>query len=135
VNQTITLAKGERSLTRIVSVLSSLARDKAWKIEIKEVKRARSNDQNAYLWGVVYPTICKHLQGWDANDVHEYCLGEWSGWETLEGFGRRRIKPVRRSSKLTTTEFMDFVAHIQRTMSLRGIYIPDPNEVAHDNAA
>ena len=128
-NQSIVLSKGERSLTRIVAVLSALAKDKAWKIEIKEAKPTRSNDQNAYLWGVVYAAILEHLPGWDADDVHEYCLGEWSGWETLEGFGRRRLRPVRRSSKLTTIEFMDYVAFIQRTMAEKGIWIPDPHEM------
>jgi hypothetical protein len=128
-NQTIHLAKGERSLTRIVAVLSALAKDKAWKIEISEAKRTRSHEQNAYLWGCVYKTICQHLPGWDADDVHEYCLGEWAGWEVLEGLGRKRLKPIRRSSKLTTTEFCDYVAFIQRTMAAKGIYIADPNEM------
>lgn len=127
--QSIILAKGERSLTRVVSVLSALAKDKAWKITIAEAKPTRSHEQNAYLWGVVYVAILQHLPGWDADDVHEYCLGEWSGWETLEGFGRRRLRPVRRSSKLTTIEFMDYVAFIQRTMAEKGIYVPDPNEM------
>jgi len=128
-NQSIVLSKGERSLTRIVAVLSALAKDKAWKVEIKEAKPTRSNEQNAYLWGVVYEAIRQQLPGWDADDVHEYCLGEWSGWEMLEGFGRRRLRPVRRSSKLTTVEFMDYVAFIQRTMAEKGIWIPDPNEM------
>jgi hypothetical protein len=76
----------------------------------------------------VYPKILQHLEGWDAEDVHEFCLGEWSGWEVMEGFGRKRLRPIKRSSKLSTVEFMDFVAHIQRTMAERGIDIPDPNE-------
>lgn len=118
----------ERNLTRLIGFLSALPRDHAWKITIGEWKRTRSNEQNAYLWGVVYPTILQHLPGWDADDLHEYFLGEWSGWEVLEGLGRKRLKPVRRSSKLSTTEFMDFVAFIQRTMAERGVYVPDPNE-------
>jgi truncated hemoglobin YjbI len=125
----------ERNLSRLVSALSSLPKDTAWRVTIKEYKRTRSHDQNAYLWGVVYPSILKHLPGWDADDLHEYCLGEWSGWETLEGFGRKRLKPVRRSSRLSTTEFSDYVGHIQRTMAEKGIYIPDPNEEANEVAA
>lgn len=127
-NQNFTLPKGERSLTRIVAVLSALAKDKVWKIEISEAKRTRSTEQNAYLWGVVYPSILVHLPGWDADDLHEFCLGECYGWETLEGFGRRRLRPVRRSSKLKTTEFMDYLAFIQRKMAEKGIYVPDPGE-------
>jgi hypothetical protein len=125
--QTVIIPKGG-VLTRIVSLLSALAADTPLKVTIAEYKRTRSHDQNSYLWGVVYPSILQHLPGWDADDLHDYCLGEWSGWETLEGLGRKRLRPVRRSSKLNTVEFMDFIAHIQRTMAEKGIYVPDPNE-------
>jgi hypothetical protein len=125
--QTVIIPKGG-VLTRIVSLLSALAADTPLKVTIAEYKRTRSTEQNAYLWSCVYPTILQHLPGWDTNDLHEYFLGEWSGWQTLEGFGRKRLRPVRRSSKLSTTEFMDYIAFIQRTMAERGIYVPDPNE-------
>lgn len=125
----IVLPKGERSLARVVAFLSSLSKDKAWKVEISEHKRSRSNEQNAYLWGVAYPAILKRLSGWESNDLHEYFLGEHFGWETLEGLGRKRVKPIRRSSKLSTVEFSDFVAFIQRTMAERGVYVPDPGEL------
>jgi hypothetical protein len=124
-----------RNLSRLVAFLSGLPTESAWKVSVSEWKRTRSNEQNAYLWGVVYKTICDHLPGWDADDVHEYCLGECFGWETLEGLGRKRLKPVRRSSRLSVTEFADYVAWIQRTMAERGIDIPDPNEGAHEQAA
>lgn len=123
-----------RNLTRLVSFLSALGTDSAWKVTVSEWKRTRSNEQNAYLWGVVYKTICDHLPGWDADDVHEYCLGECFGWETLEGLGRKRLKPVRRSSRLSTTEFADYIGWIQRNMAEKGIFIPDP-EGAHEQAA
>jgi hypothetical protein len=126
----------ERNLTRLAGFLSALPTDRAWKLTICEWKRTRSNEQNAYLWGVVYPAILQHLPGWDADDLHEYFLGEHYGWETLEGLGRKRLKPIRRSSKLSTTEFGDHVAFIQRAMAEKGIYVPDPNEeVSHVRAA
>jgi hypothetical protein len=55
-------------------------------------------------------------------------LGEHFGWETLEGFGRKRMRPIRRSSKLSTMEFQDYVAFIQQKAAELGIVIPDPNE-------
>lgn len=127
-SETFVLQKGERSLTRLFSFVAALSKDKAWRVEISEHRRRRSDEQNRYLWGCVYPAILRHLPGWDAEDIHEYCLGEWSGWETLEGFGRKRMRPIKRSSRLTTTEFADYVAHIQRTMAEKGIYIPNPDE-------
>lgn len=127
-SQEFVLPKGPRNLTRIVAFLSALSERETWKITIGRQVRTRSSMQNAYLWGVVYETILKHLPGWNAEDVHEYFLGECFGWELLEGFGKKRIRPVKRSSKLSTMEFQDYIAFIQQKMAERGVYIADPNE-------
>lgn len=130
----IDLPKGDRTrpIERLCDFLRALPTDKAYRVEIKRLVRTRSMQQNSYLWGCVYPEILAQggeaLGGWTAQDLHEYCLGEWAGWEVLEGFGRKRQRPVKRSSKLTTTEFMDYIAHIQQLMAGHGIYVPDPNE-------
>jgi hypothetical protein len=97
--------------------------------QVKDKRPRRSHEQNRYLWGVCYRIVLQHLPGWDADDVHEYFLGEHFGWETLEGLGRKRLRAVRRSSRLSVTEFTEFVAFIQRTMAERGVIIPDPGEV------
>jgi len=129
--QRIIIPKGSDA-SRAVAVLTVMAKDGPVEVTAKPLKPKRSEQQNRYLWGVVYPAILKHLDGWDADDLHEYCLGEWSGWEVIEGLGRKRMKPIRRSSKLKTVEFMEFVAHIQRTMGERGIWIPDPNQESYE---
>jgi len=125
--QTVIIQKGG-SLSRIVGLLSALVKEMPLKVTIAEYRRTRTLEQNAYLWGCVYPTILQHLPGWDSHDVHEYLLGEWSGWQVIEGFGRKRMKPLRRSSKLSTVEFSDYIAFIQRYMAEHGIYVPDPGE-------
>ncbi len=97
-------------------------------------KNKRSLEQNAYLWGVVYKTILEQggetLAGWTNSDIHEYLLGEHFGWQVIEGFGRKRMKPVNRSSALSKSEFMAFIDFIQQKMAELGIYIPNPNEEA-----
>jgi hypothetical protein len=127
-SQEFILPKGPRNLTKIVHFLEALSESFAWDVAVKRRVRTRSSMQNAYLWGVVYASILKHLPGWDAEDVHEYFLGECFGWEVIEGFGRKRMRPVRRSSKLSTMEFQDYIAYIQQKMAERGVYIADPNE-------
>ena len=129
------LAVGERSdgmVAKIAGFLVRLPADKAWRVSVVEQKRTRTQQQNRYLWGVAYPAILagggEALGGWTAEDLHEYFLGEHFGWETLEGFGRKRIKPLRRSAKLSTLEFSDFVAFIQRKAAEFCVYVPDPNE-------
>jgi hypothetical protein len=120
-----------RAIAQIAHYLSTLPASSTWKVEIGEHKQTRSNEQNAYLWGVVYEIILQHLEGWTADDVHEFFLGEHYGWAPLEGLGRKRLKPLRRSSKLSTKEFKEHCAFIQRAMAERGVDIPDPNEARH----
>lgn len=117
-------------LDKIIRFVHKLDPSKRWKVSIEPYVKRRSTSQNAYLWGVCYPTILKagQLEGWTAEDLHEFFLGSHFGWEKFEGFGMVKMKPMRRSSKLTTVEFMDYVAHIQQFMAERGVYIPDPNE-------
>ena len=122
------------ALARLIREIHDLPSDRVYRVEVNEVKRTRSLQQNAYLWGVCYPTILREagetLAGWDADDLHEYFLGEWSGWETLEGFGRKRLRPIKRSSKLSVSEFGEYLDFIHRKASGMGIYIPDAQEAA-----
>jgi hypothetical protein len=93
----------------------------------------RSSQQNRYLWGVVYPAILQGggecLNGWEDTDLHEFFLGEHFGWQTLSGLGsRKRLKPLRRSARLTKLEFADFLLCIQAYVAELGIVIPEPEE-------
>ena len=105
---------------------------KPHQIEMTPVKSVRSMEQNAYLWGVCYATILEQggltEQGWRAEDLHEYFLGEHFGWQSLAAFGRKRLRPVHRSSTLKKAEFSDFIAYIQQKAAEMGVYIPDPEE-------
>ena len=114
-------------LTNLKAFLSGLPNNKPWKVEIGQYRKRRTNDANAYYWGVVIKCFTDALEGWDADDVHDYLLGEWSGWERVEGLGKTRLKPVRRSSKLTTVEFAELVDFAIRKASEHGIYVPSPD--------
>lgn len=111
----------------LFAFLDKLPTAKKWKVTVGLYRKRRSDQQNRYLWGVAYKTL-QDATGQEAQDWHEYMLGEHFGWEEYEMFGKRKIRPKQRSSKLTTMEFMDFVDFIQRRAAEHGIYIPDPNE-------
>lgn len=105
------------------------------RVEVSEYRKRRSQDQNAYLWGVVYKTL-SDATGNDADDLHIYFLGEHFGWETIDVMGSKRRVPIRRSSKLTTVEFAEYVAFIQRRAAETvGIFIPDPDPMYWREAA
>lgn len=97
-------------------------------VECKPWKAKRSDSANRYLWGVVYAAFLEHLEGWAAEDVHEYLLGEWAGWETIEGMGRKRMKPLRRSSRLNKAEFAEYVEFCIRKGAEHGVFVPSPEE-------
>lgn len=125
------MIKTAEHLYRFAETVAAKLDGKTYEIECKPKKSTRSLQQNAYLWGVCYKTILEagelDLEGWRAEDLHEYFLGQHFGWETLEGFGRKRLRPLNRSSTLSKMEFVDFVAYIQQTMAEIGIVIPDPD--------
>ena len=104
---------------------------KSWKITLEEFKPKRSDAQNAFLWGVVYPSILEGggeaLRGWQKDDLHEYMLGEHFGWETLTLGGKTVHKPVRRSSRLNKQDFSDYLEFLSRRAAELGIVIPEPS--------
>lgn len=132
--QTITLPAGRTDSSRAAAFIQSLPVGQAWRVVVEPYKARRSDSQNRYLWGVVYPAVLEgggvslKSQGWQAEDVHEFFLGEFYGWETLEGMGRKRVKPIKRSAKLSKTEFAEYVGFIQQKAAGMGIYVPDPEE-------
>jgi hypothetical protein len=96
-------------------------------------KSRRSGPQNALLWALYDDAIKaggETLGGWTRDDVHEFMLGEYHGWEVHEAFGRKRMKPVKRSSRLSKSEFSDFVEFVVRKFAEHGIILKLPGEQA-----
>jgi hypothetical protein len=120
----------------VTRMVHGLAPDRVWSVEVAEWKKPRTNQQNAYLWGVVYPMVLEvggeALAGWTRDDLHEYFLGEVWGWETLEGFGKKRLRPLKRTSRMTAAEFTEYLHGIENRLMDLGIGpLPEPiyNEV------
>ena len=114
-------------LKNCVEFLHRLSPSKSWRVEIVRHVKRRSDSQNRYLWGVAYAELAR-VTGQPAEDWHEYMLGEHYGWESVDMLGRKKLRPIRRSSKLSTQEFAEHVEFIQSRAAEHGIYIPDPNE-------
>lgn len=103
------------------------------KVTVQMDRANRSDDQNRLLWSL-YTDIIRMggeaMAGWTKDDLHELFLGLNFGWEVIEGFGQKRKKPMRRSSKLNKIEFTELVDSIVRFMAERGVALHLPGDVA-----
>lgn len=116
---------------RVATYIGNLDPERDWELIVRPRKSARSLSQNAYLWSIydyILRTGGEQMGGWTRDDLHEFFLITHFGSETRELFGRKRLKPLRRSSKLNKQEFTDFLETIFRFMAERGVYIPSPDE-------
>lgn len=121
----------DEMITRIVSFLELLPQDKPWEVLVRPFRKTRSSLQNRALWGIAYKLLSEHT-GHEPDELHEYFLGEFWGWETVDFFGQKKRRPKRRSHDMKTTEFSDYYAFIQRKgAQLVGVYIPDPDPAYH----
>jgi len=81
---------------------------------VRKRKSQRSLVQNSYIWGVAYPVIAEAL-GYDRHEheeLHYGLVAKWGG----EHFDKRigSMVPNKRSSKLSTKEFSDYIDWLVR---------------------
>ena len=115
-----------------------LAEGKRVVVAVREQKRTRSNQQNAYLWGAVYPPIVAMFRDAgnmvDAEDVHLFLklrVGKLSQvFVTPDG---EVIKSLGSTAKLTTTEFMDYVERVREWAAGFDVIIPLPDEAGQEH--
>lgn len=87
----------------------------------------RTNSQNSYLWGVVYPYVCNGMaaQGnyYGMDDVHEYMKHKFLPRKEVNG------EMISGSTTgLNKAEFADYVEKISGwAMEYLGITIPEPH--------
>ena len=102
-------------------------------IEVKPMKRYRSNFQNAYYWGIVVAMISERLRelGHDVDRdlTHEFLKGRFLFTELLDPSTGEVMRIPKKTSELTTAEFMDYMEYVKQfAAETLDIYIPDPNE-------
>jgi hypothetical protein len=61
--------------TAVVRMAQHLPTDKPFAVTVEVWKKPRTNQQNAYLWGVAYPAILEGggemLKGWSRPRIHD----------------------------------------------------------------
>lgn len=97
-------------------------------------RKTRSNQQNAYLWGVVYPAVLFGLQdaGWEITheeQVHEYCKQAFAAREVINKDTGEVLTLPSSTARMQTAEFNVYVDKIKAfAFEYLNITIPEPNE-------
>ena len=122
----------------IAGHLQALPLDKAFEVEIRPYRSRRTVDQNAALFGVLYPPLMEFvgLSGdRDKQDLHEYFCGEFFGWREVNVMGKTKHQPKRttttdeegKSVTIDVATFNEFIAFIQQRAAENGCVLPDPD--------
>jgi L-cysteine desulfidase len=104
---------------------------------LRKKKKKRSLSQNSYYWGIVIGGVYEGLvdNGYtkselDSNTVHEYLKTKFLTKDIANDEGEF-ISIVQDTSKLSTSEFMDYIAQIQMwAATFLNYVILDPNTQA-----
>lgn len=103
-------------------------------------KATRSNEQNALLFGVVYPPLAEAM-GYEVdgdNGIHAFMCGTFFGWvdrhvpktprnpEGVASFPRRTTTRDEHGKRnvLDKATFSKFVEHVERIAAKAGVFIP-----------
>lgn len=103
-------------------------------ITITPNRKTRSNQQNAYLWGIVYPAVLFGLQdaGWEITNeeqVHEYCKQAFAAREVINKDTGEVLRLPNSTARMQTAEFNVYVDKIKAfALEYLNITIPEPNE-------
>lgn len=105
-------------------------------ITFEKPKKSRSNNQNAYYWGIVLNIVQQGLleatgELRSNNDIHyNILLPMFSPTNDITNLDTGEIVSERMtSSNMSTTQFMEFILDIQKWgAEFLNIDIPNPNE-------
>jgi len=96
-------------------------------LKTKVWKKERSNNQNAYYWGVVIELICEHT-GYFPFELHELMKFQFNRVVRKDNFGNEKSFPGS-TTDLDTMSFEVYLDKIRKWAAIEyGIYIPLPNE-------
>lgn len=114
--------------SKVTKAVSEIQGKPMMQVEIKEYKEDRSAEQNAYLWGVVYPTIRNFVlestgENHTCEAIHEWCKDEFINAEPKKVMGKLILIKSTKGGKKKFSEYLERVFHHFAEI---GCVIPDP---------
>lgn len=110
------------------------ATDGVYRITVEKSYNPRSKDQNAYLWGCVYPMMLDGLMelGWEftnVSEVHEYCKARFTRKEIVNISNGEVMVLPESTAEMNTAEMGAYFETLQKfSAEYLGVDIPDPDK-------
>lgn len=109
------------------------ALDGAYWIEVKRQRRLRSLDQNAWLWGCIYPMLLEALldQGWEfanVEQVHEFFKAQCAKDQVVNKHTGEIVEFPSSTATMDTATFSAYCEQLRDyAKEYLGVDIPDPD--------
>lgn len=108
--------------------------DGLYRIEVKRVRKPRSNDQNGWLWGCIYPMLLDALidAGWDfvnVEQVHEFFKAQMTADKVVNKHTGEIIEFPCSTASMDTVTFSTYCEKLREYASgYLCIEIPEPDK-------
>lgn len=110
------------------------ALDGIYLVEVKKVRKPRSNDQNGWLWGCIYPMLLDAMidAGWEftsVEQIHEFFKAQMTADEVVNRETGEIVKFPSSTAKMDTVTFSSYCEKLREyAREYLNIEIPDPDK-------
>lgn len=132
----------EQVRANIHAFIDRLPDAKSWKVEIKELRKERTDPQNHALFGVAYPAL-EVATGFTKDELHEAFCRRFFGTVECEIAGQIIKRPYRTTTTgpdgkrdvMPPNDFARFYDMVQMVGAEAGIDVPSPDPLWKHHAA
>lgn len=113
--------------------LFSQSQDGVYKVVVKKVRKPRSNDQNGWLWGCIYPMLLEALldAGWEfvtVEQVHEFFKSQMTADQVVNKHTGEIITFPGSTATMDTLTFSTYCEKLREyALEYLNLEIPDPD--------
>ena|SRR5688572_2286426 len=97
-------------------------------ITVARETQRRSLKANAYLWGVVYPTIAEWC-GHDSEELHDVFKAMFLAPRELLLPTGELMNARGSTAVLDLEQFSEYVSKVKRWAAEQGVYVPEPDQM------